>query len=152
MRGAAARGCAPSRTRGGRAPRAAPARLVERQGHHAALRDHDYRAAAAAALPTFVGINQICVLQALLATVGALPGSRAVDGRYDRQTRDALKSFQVQNALVSNGLLTPETMNSLTEAALERMFDTTGAAEVTAAQAVPEAAPATPEQSEEKTV
>lgn len=110
------------------------------------------RAAAAAALPTFVGINQICVLQALLATVGALPGSRAVDGRYDRQTRDALKSFQVQNALVSNGLLTPETMNSLTEAALERMFDTTGAAEVTAAQAVPEAAPAAPAQSEEKSI
>lgn len=86
------------------------------------LSSGDDRAAAAAALPTFVGINQICVLQALLATVGTLPGSRIVDGRYDRQTRDALKSFQVTNAIAGNGLLTPETMDALAVAALDEIY------------------------------
>ena len=86
------------------------------------------RAAAAAALPTFVGINQICVLQALLATVGILPGSRVVDGRYDRQTRDALKSFQVSNAIAGNGLLTPETMDALAGAALDEIYSSEPAA------------------------
>ena len=80
------------------------------------------RAAAAAALPTFAGTNQICVLQALLATVGDLPGSRTVDGRYDRQTRDALKAFQVGNALAGNGLLTPATMEALATTALDRIY------------------------------
>ena len=80
------------------------------------------RAAAAAALPTFVGINQICVLQALLATIGSLPGSRTVDGRYDRQTRDALKSFQVSKAIAGNGLLTPETMDALAVSALDEIY------------------------------
>lgn len=80
------------------------------------------RAAAAAALPTFVGINQICAVQALLATVGTLPGSREVDGRYDRQTRNALKAFQSANGLASNGLLTPSTMDILAGAALDQIF------------------------------
>ena len=86
------------------------------------LSSGDDRAAAAAALPTFVGINQICVLQALLATVGTLPGSRIVDGRYDRQTRDALKAFQISNAIAGNGLLTPETMNALAVSALDEIY------------------------------
>ena len=99
------------------------------------------RAAAAAALPTIVGINQICVLQALLATVGTLPGSRVVDGRYDRQTRDALKSFQVSNAIAGNGLLTPETMNALAGAALDEIYANEPAAPSAPAATVTEVQP-----------
>ena len=80
------------------------------------------RAAAAAALPTFVGTSQICVLQALLATIGTLPGSRTVDGRYDRQTRDALKAFQLSKAIPGNGLLTPDTMTALADSALDAIY------------------------------
>lgn len=80
------------------------------------------RAAAAAALPTFVGADQICVLQALLATIGSLPGSRVVDGRYDRQTRNALKTFQLSKALPGNGLVTPDTLTALADSALEEIY------------------------------
>ena len=90
------------------------------------------RAAAAAALPTFVGVDQICALQALLATTGNLPGSRVVDGRYDRQTRDALKTFQTANAVPSNGLLTPETMDLLASAALDQIYGAEGTSSTTA--------------------
>ena len=86
------------------------------------LADPVDRAAAAAALPTFSGVAQVCTVQALLATVGELPGSRTVDGRYDKQVRDALADFQRASGLDSTGLLNPETLAGLASAALDLIF------------------------------
>ena len=86
------------------------------------LTDPVDRAAAAAALPTFNGVAQVCTVQALLATVGELPGSRTVDGRYDKQVRDALADFQRASGLSSTGLLNPETLAGLASAALDVIF------------------------------
>jgi len=86
------------------------------------LTDPVDRAAAAAALPTFSGVAQVCTVQALLATVGELPGSRTVDGRYDKQVRDALADFQRATGLSSTGLLNPETLAGLASAALDVIF------------------------------
>ena len=86
------------------------------------LADPVDRAAAAAALPTLSGVAQVCTVQALLATVGELPGSRTVDGRYNKQVRDALADFQRASGLDSTGLLNPETLARLASAALDLIF------------------------------
>lgn len=86
------------------------------------LSDPVDRAAAAAALPTFSGVQQICTVQALLATTGDLPGSRTVDGRYDKQVRDALAQFQQTSGLDASGLLNPETVARLASDALDLIF------------------------------
>ena len=48
------------------------------------LADPVNRAAAAAALPTYSGVAQVCTVQALLATLGELPGSRTGCNRKSR--------------------------------------------------------------------
>ncbi|MGB0482098.1 MAG: peptidoglycan-binding domain-containing protein [Alphaproteobacteria bacterium] len=91
------------------------------------LADPVDRAAAAAALPTFSGVAQVCTVQALLATLGELPGSRTVDGRYDKQVRDALADFQRASGLDATGLLSPETLARLASDALDAIFADPGA-------------------------
>ena len=91
------------------------------------LADPIDRAAAAAALPTFSGVAQVCTVQALLATLGELPGSRTVDGRYDKQVRDALADFQRASGLDATGLLSPETLARLASDALDAIFADPGA-------------------------
>ena len=86
------------------------------------LADPVNRAAAAAALPTYSGVAQVCTVQALLATLGELPGSRTVDGRYDKQVRDALADFQRGSGLEATGLLNPETLAQLASDALDVIF------------------------------
>ena len=86
------------------------------------LADPVDRAAAAAALPTYSGVAQVCTVQALLATLGELPGSRTVDGRYDKQVRDALAGFQRGSGLDATGLLNPETLSQLASDALDVIF------------------------------
>ncbi|MBB24715.1 MAG: hypothetical protein CME02_04230 [Geminicoccus sp.] len=91
------------------------------------LADPVDRAAAAAALPTFSGVAQVCTVQALLATLEELPGSRTVDGRYDKQVRDALADFQRSSGLDATGLLSPETLARLASDALDAIFADPGA-------------------------
>ena len=86
------------------------------------LADPVDRAAAAAALPTYSGVAQVCTVQALLVTLGELPGSRTVDGRYDKQVRDALAGFQRGSGLDATGLLNPETLSQLASDALDVIF------------------------------
>ena len=73
-------------------------------------------------LPTYGGVAQVCTVQALLATLGELPGSRTVDGRYDKQVRDALADFQRGSGLDATGLLNPETLAQLASDALDVIF------------------------------
>ena len=98
------------------------------------LADPVDRAAAAAALPTFSGVAQVCTVQALLATLGELPGSRTVDGRYDKQVRDALADFQRASGLDATGLLSPETLARLASDALDAIFADPGAPTATATE------------------
>ena len=100
------------------------------------LADPVDRAAAAAALPTFSGVAQVCTVQALLATLGELPGSRTVDGRYDKQVRDALADFQRSSGLDATGLLSPKTLARLASDALDAIFADPGAATATTTEPV----------------
>ena len=100
------------------------------------LADPVDRAAAAAALPTFSGVAQVCTVQALLATLGELPGSRTVDGRYDKQVRDALADFQSSSGLDATGLLSPKTLARLASDALDAIFANPGAPAATTTEPV----------------
>ena len=60
-----------------------PAHVVERQGHHAALRDHGYRAAAAAAAATVGGTYGRAM--APLGGAMALSSVARDDGRRQRR-------------------------------------------------------------------
>ena len=71
---------------------------------------------------TYSGVAQVCTVQALLVTLGELPGSRTVDGRYDKQVRDALAGFQRGSGLDATGLLNPETLSQLASDALDVIF------------------------------
>ncbi len=113
------------------------------------LADPVDRAAAAAALPTYGGVAQVCTVQALLATLGELPGSRTVDGRYDKQVRDALADFQRGSGLDATGLLNPETLSQLASDALDVIFAEPIAPAAPAATAEPAVVSDTPVAAEE---
>lgn len=113
------------------------------------LADPVDRAAAAAALPTYGGVAQVCTVQALLATLGELPGSRTVDGRYDKQVRDALADFQRGSGLDATGLLNPETLAQLASDALDVIFAEPIAPAAPAATAEPAVVSDTPVAAEE---
>ena len=86
------------------------------------LADPVDRAAAAAALPTYSGGHRSAPCRRCWQRWANCPGSRTVDGRYDKQVRDALADFQRGSGLDATGLLNPETLSQLASDALDVIF------------------------------